>query len=111
MNTDEKLIIEILEEGSGEGAVKGDRVSLDYTGELEDGTVFDSSIPRGETFAFKLGGGQVIAGWEAGILGMKVGEKRKLTIPFMLAYGEEGYPGVIPPRAKLIFTVKLAAIN
>lgn len=111
MSDPQELIIEVVEAGNGEVAKRGDRVSLDYTGTLEDGTVFDSSIPRGEKFVFKLGGGQVIAGWEQGILGMKVGETRKLTIPHDLAYGEEGYPGVIPPSATLIFTVKLAAIN
>ncbi len=108
---DKQLKIETTEQGGGEEAKKGDRVSLEYTGTLTDGTVFDSSIPRGEPFAFKLGGGQVIAGWEMGILGMKVGESRTLTIPHALAYGEDGYPGVIPPRATLIFTVKLLGIN
>ena len=111
MNDEQKLIIEITKEGNGAAAEKGDGVSLHYTGTLNDGTVFDSSIPRGEVFTFKLGGGQVIAGWEQGILGMKVGEERKLTIPYSLAYGEDGYAGVIPPRATLIFTVKLTAIN
>lgn len=111
MSDIEKLDIEIISAGDGKEAQKGDRVSLDYTGTLTDGTVFDSSIPRGEKFSFTLGGGQVIAGWEMGILGMKVGETRKLTIPHQLAYGEDGYPGVIPPSATLIFTVTLAAIN
>jgi len=103
--------IETITEGSGRIAAKGDRVHVDYTGTLEDGTVFDSSIPRGEAFEFKLGGGQVIAGWEIGVMGMKIGETRKLTIPHTQAYGEDGYPGLIPPRATLIFTVKLVEIS
>jgi FKBP-type peptidyl-prolyl cis-trans isomerase len=111
MNDEQKLQITVVSEGEGAVAKNGDRVSVDYTGELTDGTVFDSSIPRGEPFAFKLGGGQVIKGWELGVDGMKIGETRKLTIPHELAYGEDGYPGVIPPRATLIFTVKLVAIN
>ncbi len=111
MNDEQKLKIEITQAGSGAGAQKGDSVSLHYTGTLSDGTVFDSSIPRGEAFTFKLGGGQVILGWEQGILGMKIGEERTLTIPYNLAYGEDGYAGLIPPRATLIFTVKLTAIN
>jgi FKBP-type peptidyl-prolyl cis-trans isomerase len=111
MNDEQTLGIETVEAGTGPVAQKGDNVSVDYTGKLTDGTVFDSSIPRGEPFTFKLGGGQVIAGWEMGVAGMKVGETRKLTIPYHLAYGEDGYPGVIPPRATLIFTVKLVAVN
>lgn len=111
MKDEQTLGIETVEAGTGAVAQKGDDVSVDYTGELTDGTVFDSSIPRGKPFTFKLGGGQVIAGWEMGVSGMKVGETRKLTIPHQLAYGEDGYPGVIPPRATLIFTVKLVAVN
>ncbi len=108
---DEQMKIEVTEKGSGAIAKQGDSVAVDYTGELTDGTVFDSSIPRGEPFVFKLGGGQVIKGWEIGVEGMAVGETRKLTIPHQLAYGEDGYPGVIPPKATLIFTVKLTAIT
>lgn len=111
MTDEQTLGIETVEAGTGAVAQKGDSVTVDYTGELTDGTVFDSSIPRGEPFTFKLGGGQVIAGWEMGVTGMKVGETRKLTIPHQLAYGEDGYPGAIPPRATLIFTVKLVAVN
>ncbi len=111
MQTSEELTIETLSEGAGDEAKNGDRVSVHYTGNLEDGTVFDSSVPRKEPFSFKLGAGMVIEGWEKGVLGMKIGEKRKLTVPYQMAYGEEGYPGVIPPRARLIFTVELLGIN
>lgn len=103
--------IEILKEGSGEITKTGDTVSVHYVGTLENGTKFDSSIDRGEPFSFTLGQNKVIQGWEKGVLGMKVGEERKLTIPFELAYGENGYPPVIPPKATLIFEVELLGIN
>jgi FKBP-type peptidyl-prolyl cis-trans isomerase len=103
--------IEILKEGTGDGVTSGKSVSVHYAGELEDGTLFDSSVPRGKPFTLTLGAHQVIEGWELGIVGMKVGEKRKLTIPSDLAYGDDGYPGVIPPKATLIFTVELISIN
>jgi len=89
----------------------GDEVSVNYTGTLEDGTKFDSSLDRGEPFTFTLGAGQVIKGWDQGLLGMKVGEKRKLTLSPDLAYGKNGFPPVIPPNAKLIFDVELISIN
>lgn len=89
----------------------GDTVDVDYTGKLADGTVFDSSIPRGKPFSFTLGQGQVIAGWEQGILGMTVGEKKTLVIPPELAYGAGGVPGAIPPNATLTFDVELVAIH
>lgn len=104
------LKIEVLQEGSGAGAVNGDSILVDYTGMLTDGKVFDSSVGRAP-FSLTLGAGQVIKGWEEGLLGMKVGEKRKLTIPSDLAYGKSGYPGVIPPDATLIFDVELKAIK
>lgn len=104
------LEIEILEEGQEEREVKdGDVISVHYVGTLADGTKFDSSLDRGETFVFTVGAGQVIPGWEQGVLGMKLGEKRKLTIPAHLAYGEQGIPGVIPPSATLIFEVDLVS--
>ncbi|MDD5146165.1 MAG: FKBP-type peptidyl-prolyl cis-trans isomerase [Candidatus Pacebacteria bacterium] len=105
------LKIETLKEGTGTAVKVGDKVSVQYTGTLTDGTKFDSSLDRGQPFEFVLGQGQVIAGWEQGILGMKVGEKRKLTIPPALGYGPKGAGGVIPPNATLIFEVELLKIN
>ena len=105
------LKIEILREGKGEKVKSGDSVSVNYIGRLEDGTKFDSSYDKGVAFNFKIGVGQVIKGWDIGILGMKVGEKRKLIIPPNLAYGTRGIPGVIPPNATLIFEVELLKID
>ena len=105
------LEIETIVEGSGTEAKVGDNLTVHYTGMLEDGTKFDSSVDRGTPFNFVLGMGQVIEGWEKGMEGMKVGEKRKLTIQPEYAYGERGIPGVIPPNATLIFEVELLEIN
>ena len=105
------LKIEILKEGTGAAAKNGDTVVVHYTGTLIDGKKFDSSLDRGEPYSFPLGAGEVIAGWEQGILGMKVGEKRKLFIPSDLAYGERGAGGIIPPNAPLIFEVELLEIK
>lgn len=96
--------------GEGKEAQPGMRIVVHYTGKLEDGTVFDSSVTRGQPFSFVLGEGRVIAGWELGINGMKVGGKRVLTIPYNLAYGPDGYPGVIPPYATLVFDVELVGV-
>ena len=108
--TRDKITIEDLKIGAGAAAQNSDIVSVNYIGTLLDGTKFDSSYDRGQPFSFTLGQGQVIAGWDQGVLGMKVGGKRKLTIPPSLAYGERGM-GTIPPNATLIFEVELLAIK
>ena len=108
---EDELKIEILEEGSGDEAENGNNVSVHYTGTLEDGTKFDSSLDRGTPFEFKLGVGQVIEGWDIGVLGMKVGEKRKLTIPSELAYGSREISGVIPSNSTLIFEIELLKVD
>jgi len=107
--------VEILKEGTGEEAKAGDNIVVNYVGTLLDGTKFDSSVDPSfnhvEPFPYTLGQNQVIQGWELGILGMKVGEKRKLTIPPELAYGAAGRPPVIPQNATLIFEIDMLAIN
>ena len=105
------LKYEDLTVGEGAEAKSGDRVSVHYTGWLENGTKFDSSVDRGRAFDFPLGAGRVIKGWDQGVAGMKVGGKRKLTIPPALGYGERGAGGVIPPNATLVFEVELLKIN
>jgi len=105
------LIIEDIVVGTGEEAVSGKRVTVDYAGTLENGTKFDSSYDRGTPFSFNLGAGEVIEGWDKGVAGMKVGGKRKLVIPSALGYGERGAGGVIPPNATLIFEVELLAVE
>jgi FKBP-type peptidyl-prolyl cis-trans isomerase len=108
--TDSGLRIEDVTEGSGSAAAQGQRVSVHYTGWLENGTQFDSSKDRDEPFEFMLGAGQVIRGWDEGVAGMKPGGVRKLTLPPHLAYGDRGAGGVIPPRATLVFEVELLEI-
>jgi len=93
--------------GEGKEAILGKVVSVHYTGTLTDGTKFDSSVDRETPFQFTLGAGQVIQGWDQGVIGMKVGGKRTLTIPSDLAYGPTGRPGTIPPSATLIFDIEL----
>lgn len=111
MQTIEGLQIAIMTEGSGVAIQDGQTAEVDYTGMLIDGTVFDSSVPRKQTFKVHLGQGEVIKGWDLGIVGMKVGEERKLTISPELGYGKNGFPGVIPPNATLIFDVTLKSIQ
>jgi FKBP-type peptidyl-prolyl cis-trans isomerase (trigger factor) len=97
--------------GSGDAAVRGDHVTVHYEGTLLDGTEFDSSRKRSHPFDFILGEGQVIKGWEMGVVGMKVGGRRKLTIPPELGYGRRGQPPAIPGNATLLFDVELLAIE
>jgi peptidylprolyl isomerase len=106
-----ELKTEDLKTGTGREAKLGDKVSVHYTGWLTDGTKFDSSLDRNKPFTLQLGKTQVIQGWHDGIVGMKVGGKRKLTIPPRLAYGRGGRPPTIPPNAVLIFDIDLLSIE
>jgi FKBP-type peptidyl-prolyl cis-trans isomerase len=100
-----------VEAGTGAQAEAGKSVSVNYTGKLQDGKVFDSSVSRGEPISFKLGVGQVIKGWDEGIALMKVGGKAQLIIPPDLGYGARGAGGVIPPNAILVFDVELVDVK
>ncbi|MEW6056300.1 MAG: FKBP-type peptidyl-prolyl cis-trans isomerase [Bdellovibrionota bacterium] len=102
---------EDLKVGSGAEATTGKTVRVHYTGWLTNNTKFDSSVDRGQPFSFILGQGQVIQGWEKGVMGMKAGGKRKLTIPPELGYGEQGAGSVIPPNSTLIFEVELLEVK
>ncbi len=106
-----ELISEDTVIGTGATATKGNMVKVHYTGMFPDGRIFDSSLPRGEAFSFPLGAGHVIKGWDEGVAGMKVGGKRKLTIPPHLGYGARGAGGVIPPNATLVFEVELLGVE
>ena len=106
------LVMEDLVVGEGAEAQDFNKVVVNYTGKLEDGSVFDSSLnPGREPFTFTLGVGSVIKGWDLGVKGMKVGGKRKLTIPAELGYGAKGAGNVIPPNATLIFDVELLELE
>ncbi|HEB95712.1 MAG TPA: FKBP-type peptidyl-prolyl cis-trans isomerase [Sedimenticola thiotaurini] len=108
--TDSGLKYEDLAEGEGPQAQAGQQVRVHYTGWLTDGTKFDSSLDRNQPFDFPLGGGRVIRGWDEGVQGMRVGGRRRLTIPPQLGYGAAGAGGVIPPNATLVFEVELLEI-
>ncbi len=111
MTVTNKLLIEDVKEGTGSAVVSGDTVVINYQGTLTNGEEFDSSYKRGVPFETAIGVGRVIQGWDEGVVGMKIGGKRKLTIPSDKAYGEQGIPGAIPPNATLIFTVELVGIK
>ena len=111
MQEPEQLGIEDLVEGTGEMAESGKKVTVNYLGTLTNGTKFDSSYDRNQPFSFNLGAGEVIKGWDQGVVGMKVGGKRRLTIPSSLAYGDNGIPGAIPGKATLIFEVELLKVE
>ena len=105
------LQYEDLALGTGEDPVPGRKVNVHYTGWLTNGTKFDSSHDRNQPFSFVLGQGQVIKGWDEGVASMKVGGKRKLTIPPELGYGARGFPGAIPPNSILVFEVELLGLG
>lgn len=108
---DKNLVIKDIKKGEGKEVTGGDFITIHYAGTLENGSEFDSSYKRGTPFKTRIGVGEVIAGWDMGVVGMKVGGKRKLTIPPQLGYGENGIGDVIPPNSILIFEVELVSID
>lgn len=111
VKTDSGLQYWDIKVGTGDEANNGSHVKVHYTGWLTNGKKFDSSVDAGTPYEFTIGKGEVIKGWDEGVTGMKVGGKRQLRIPPELAYGERGYPGVIPANATLIFDVQLLAVK
>jgi FKBP-type peptidyl-prolyl cis-trans isomerase len=109
--TNEKLEVKDLAVGKGAEAKAGDNVKVHYVGTLTDGKEFDSSKKHDKPFDFELGAGRVIKGWDQGVAGMKVGGKRKLTVPPSLGYGARGFPPVIPPNSTLVFEVELLEVK
>ena len=109
---DNGLIIEDIELGHGSEAAEYKKITVNYTGKLEDGSIFDSSLKKERSpFTFTLGIGSVIKGWDLGVKGMKVGGKRKLTISPELGYGNQGAGSIIPPGAKLVFEIDLLGVE
>jgi len=106
-----ELSLQEIQPGTGAAVKSGDTVAVHYTGQLPNGQVFDSSIPRNQPFVFTVGGGQVIQGWDEGLVGMQEGGKRRLLIPASMAYGANGVPGAIPANSPLIFEVELINIQ
>lgn len=111
MTTDSGLKYVDVVVGKGASPTRGKQVKVHYTGTLENGTKFDSSVDRRQPFSFIIGVGQVIKGWDEGVMGMKAGGKRKLVIPANLGYGARGAGGVIPPNATLLFDVELLDVQ
>jgi peptidylprolyl isomerase len=111
ITTESGLIVNLVEEGKGAKAESGKTVEVHYTGFLENGDIFDSSVLRGQPISFRLGSGMVIPGWDEGIAFLQVGGKALLDIPYHLAYGENGRPPLIPPKARLIFNVELVNVK
>lgn len=106
-----RMVIDDVKVGTGVEVQPGDTVAVHYVGTLQDGHEFDNSRKRGNTFSFKVGAGQVIAGWEEGVVGMKVGGQRILVIPPEKAYGQSGIGNIIPPNATLVFSIELVEIK
>lgn len=111
VTTPSGLKYEDIEAGTGATAMSGQKAKVHYTGWLKSGQKFDSSLDRNDPFEFTLGAGQVIKGWDEGVAGMRIGGRRRLTIPSNLAYGSRGAGGVIPPNAELVFEVELLGLG